>query len=513
MPHEPGINEPSRLPFYVLILLLLIIGVALSVIRNQDYGVPWTPSESRQVWDIEARIEFTAVGGPVKVSFAVPNSQAGFTLVDNSASSAGYGLSYLNSRSSRRAQWSIRDARGAQTLYYKTQFLVDQYAQQKLSTAIPPLLQNLPTPTFGPAHKGAVAALSEQALKRSADNVTFTRELIKQLNDLDNQNAALMLNDFSKVEALTKLLAYAKIHSKTVGVIELEDGRRRQSIIPMIEVWEGDAWHLFNPESNEQNALNNVLVWDDSNVSLLDVIGGKNSKVSYSMIAQDITPISATKKKAAADSLLNFSIHSLPLEEQAMFKTIMLIPIGALIVVFIRILIGLKTSGTFMPVLIAVAFVQTQLLPGIIGFLLIVGTGLVIRGYLSKLNLLLVARISAVIIAVILIISVFTIVSFNMGLTQGLTITFFPMIILSWTIERMSILWEEEGAKEVLLQGGGSLFAAVLIYLAMTNPSIQHITFNFIGSQFIVLAAILLMGNYTGYRLLELKRFKSLAEG
>jgi len=202
----------------------------------------------------------------------------------------------------------------------------------------------------------------------------------------------------------------------------------------------------------------------------------------------------------------------LPLEEQAMFKTIMLIPIGALIVVFLRVLIGLKTSGTFMPVLIAVAFVQTQLLPGIIGFLLIVGTGLVIRGYLSKLNLLLVSRISAVIISVILIISVFTIVSFNIGLTQGLTITFFPMIILSWTIERMSILWEEEGAKEVFMQGGGSLFTAVLIYLAMTNPYVQHATFNFIGSQFIVLAAILLLGNYTGYRLLELKRFKSLAE-
>lgn len=106
-----------------------------------------------------------------------------------------------------------------------------------------------------------------------------------------------------------------------------------------------------------------------------------------------------------------------------------------------------------MPVLIAVAFVQTQLLPGIIGFLLIVGTGLIIRGYLSKLNLLLVSRISAVIITVILIISIFTIVSFNIGLTQGLTITFFPMIILSWTIERMSILWEEEGAKEVFMQG------------------------------------------------------------
>lgn len=139
-----------------------------------------------------------------------------------------------------------------------------------------------------------------------------------------------------------------------------------------------------------------------------------------------------------------------------MFKTIMLIPIGALIVVFLRVIVGLKTSGTFMPVLIAVAFVQTQLLTGIVGFLLIVGTGLVIRGYLSKLNLLLVARISAVIITVILIISIFTIVSFNIGLNEGLTITFFPMIILSWTIERMSILWEEEGGKEVFIQGGGS---------------------------------------------------------
>lgn len=195
-----------------------------------------------------------------------------------------------------------------------------------------------------------------------------------------------------------------------------------------------------------------------------------------------------------------------------MFKTIMLIPIGALMVVFLRVIIGLKTSGTFMPVLIAVAFVQTQLVTGIVGFLLIVGTGLVIRSYLSKLNLLLVARISAVIIAVIMIISVFTIVAFKIGLTAGLSITFFPMIILSWTVERMSILWEEEGWKEVATQGGGSLLTAVLIYIAMTNPFVQHLTFNFIGIQLIILALILMLGNYTGYRLSELRRFKPLAE-
>jgi flagellar biosynthesis protein FliQ len=63
-----------------------------------------------------------------------------------------------------------------------------------------------------------------------------------------------------------------------------------------------------------------------------------------------------------------------------------------------------------------------------------------------------------------------------------------------------------------LMQGGGSLVTAVLIYLAMTNSYVQHVTFNFIGTQFIILAVILILGNYTGYRLLELKRFKALAE-
>jgi len=189
----------------------------------------------------------------------------------------------------------------------------------------------------------------------------------------------------------------------------------------------------------------------------------------------------------------------------------LLIPIGVLMVVFLRVMIGIKTSGTFMPVLIALAFIQTSLLTGLIGFLLIVSCGLVIRSYLSHLNLLLISRISAVIIVVIGIIGVFTLLSYKFGLSEGLTITFFPMIILAWTIERMSILWEEEGPREVMLQGGGSLMVATLAYLAMSASWVQHWVFNFLGIHLVILALVLLMGQYTGYRLLELKRFKSLA--
>ncbi|BCL69182.1 gonadoliberin III [Vibrio nigripulchritudo] len=499
----------SKVPFYLAVALLIVAGIALSILRHTDYGVPWTPGETRQVWDVEARVEFTANGDAVKASLAAPATQSGFTLINESTSSPGYGVAYVSTESGRRAEWSIRSATGPQIIYYKAQFLVDEQANVAV---IPPSDDPIEKPIFDGPQDAAAQSLLQQATDRSADNVTLARELIKQLNDGDNQNAALLLNTEDKVNTTSKLLSYAAIPNKVVGVIQLEDGRRRQNIVPMIEVWDGENWELFDTHSGVQGKQKNWLVWDDSNISLLDVIGGKNSQVLFSMIAQEVTPQQATSKKVEADSLLNFSIHSLPIAEQSMFKTIMLIPIGALIVVFLRVIVGLKTSGTFMPVLIAVAFVQTQLLTGIVGFLLIVGTGLVIRGYLSKLNLLLVARISAVIITVILIISIFTIVSFNIGLNEGLTITFFPMIILSWTIERMSILWEEEGGKEVFIQGGGSLLTAVLVYLAMTNPFVQHLTFNFIGLQLIVLALILLLGTYTGYRLTELRRFKPLAE-
>ena len=84
------------------------------------------------------------------------------------------------------------------------------------------------------------------------------------------------------------------------------------------------------------------------------------------------------------------------------------------------------------------------------------------------------------------------------------------MIILAWTIERMSILWEEEGPKEVLIQGGGSLFVAVLAYLLMTQPLIQHLAFNFPELHLCLLALILLVGRYTGYRLTELSRFTGM---
>ena len=497
----------SRLSFYLIVSLLMVSGIALSLYRHLHFEVPWTLGEERQVWEVEALVTFNALGGPAIVDLALPSDQEGFRLLSQNTASPGYGLSFLEEKGARRAQWSIREAAGEQRLYYSAQFLVTPGSSSPVLEA--PALRDI---VWERPYDTAAAQVIERAWRRSADSFTFARELIRDFGEnRQDENARLLLTPFDRSPLLVRLLNQAGVPAREVHGLLLEDGRRRQSLTSWVQVFDGERWELFNPNSGQQGRPDNLLLWEAAGQAVLEVEGGSNSRVSFSMLSHS-QPATSLRNQHADDTLLNFSIHSLPLEEQALFQTILLIPIGALVVVFLRILVGIKTSGTFMPVLIALAFIQTSLLTGLIGFLLVVAVGLVIRSYLSYLNLLLVARVSAVIITVIAIISVFSVLSYRFGLNAGLTITFFPMIILSWTIERMSILWEEEGPTEVLIQGGGSLLTAVLAYLAMNNPWVRHITFNFLGVQLILMSLILLVGNYTGYRLLELRRFKPVTE-
>jgi len=111
---------------------------------------------------------------------------------------------------------------------------------------------------------------------------------------------------------------------------------------------------------------------------------------------------------------------------------------------------------------------------------------------------------------VIIIFIAISVISIKMDFQQGLRVTFFPMIIISWTIERMSVLWEEEGPRDVFVQGGGSLFTASIIYLLMTNRFLEHLVFSFPELLLVLLAVILIIGSYSGYRLSELRRFEPM---
>jgi hypothetical protein len=164
-----------------------------------------------------------------------------------------------------------------------------------------------------------------------------------------------------------------------------------------------------------------------------------------------------------------------------------------------------------MPVLIALSFRETQLLWGVILFTLLVALGLSIRFLLDRLRLLLVPRLGAVLIVVVVLMLIISVVSHKLGLETGLSVALFPMVIIVMTIERMSVVWEERGAGDAIKAGLGSLLVAAIAYLAMGMDWLEHLIFAFPELLLLILAAVLLLGRYTGYRLTELRRFRPIA--
>ncbi|MGO1750307.1 MAG: inactive transglutaminase family protein [Marinobacter sp.] len=497
-------NSPSRLPFYIAVFLLIAAGISLATWRHVELGIPWLTGEQRPVWMVEARVDFDGSNEPVVASLNVPERPPGFRILTEQAASPGFGFTIINSAGSRRAEWTKREAVGPQTLYFKAQFIPDP-AAEPTPPAQKPQTQRL---FWEEPQATAVREILAQAEARSSTPESMTRELIRLMQpDTRVQNTTLLFSEDNYLPLLVNMLNHSGIPARTADGLKLEDARRRQQLTPFLQIYNGDQWLTLNPKTAAQGVPENVLLWRQGSESMLDVVGGGNSQVSFSMLRQTIPALQLSAMQADGNGLGFLSFYELPIEEQSMFRMLLLLPLGALVVAFMRIVIGIRTSGTFMPVLIAVAFVQTTLIPGLVAFLSVVSIGLLMRGYLSSLNLLLVSRISALIILVIFITAGLSIFGYQMGFNTGMTVTFFPMVIIAWTIERMSILWEEESGQEVLIQGSGSLFVAICAYLLMSAPLAGHLTFNFPELHFAVLGLILLMGQYTGYKLTELKRF------
>ncbi|MDE0836871.1 MAG: gonadoliberin III-like protein, partial [Akkermansiaceae bacterium] len=161
--------------------------------------------------------------------------------------------------------------------------------------------------------------------------------------------------------------------------------------------------------------------------------------------------------------------------------------------------------------LLALALLEINPVQGIIMFSILVGAGLWFRFLLSRMNLLVVPRVAACVVIVTLLMMLMGVISFQLGFSVGIKITLFPMIIIAWTLERMSLIWEEEGKRSAFSQVFGSIVVAVCAYYFMKVSQIQYWAYYFPELLLVLLAVILLIGRYTGYRLSELIRFKTFS--
>lgn len=499
---------------------ILAICLGLSVLfagyatyyKVKHWGFGLKPREGTEVWTVDAHISFKPTGEPIEVALSTPRLGAEYKILSEDVVAKGYTVE--KDEKNHRLLMKTGPKKNKQSLYYRIMLYDNEDVIGKVRDYTKPKIKK---PTFeNEQQKGMfdnIWALADS----TKDDDTAAGRIIKLLNAevLEPEvDSFLPVKRSQRViaEKIIDLLAYKGVAARIVRGVKITEKKREAPADLMLEVYENGKWMIYNITTGVSGLPKNFVVFQRGGVSLFDVIGGRGSEIRFSVIQSAVSSFKMAGRRAKYENsrLFDFTIYNLPTLEQNTLKWLMIFPLGILLVVLLRNVVGIPTMGTFTPMLVAMSLVRTGFWAGFICFALIIAFGLLIRTLLTRLNLLLVPRISAVVIFVILIMQFLTIFGYQYNFKVAASAVFFPIIITAWIIERACITWEEEGARNATKQIINTSLVAVLTYFVISNSYIRHIMFAFNEWNLVILIIVMQLGTYTGYRLVELKRFAPL---
>lgn len=497
--------------FLTLGLLLACIFAGYSIYYKITYwGFNFTPKQTTDVWTVEEHVSFMPNGQNIRVSLARPLSTAGFKLLDEDIVAPNYDVK----KTAERVEITSKAKHKLQDIYYRV-LLYDNVESKGKTTAEKP--EDPQVPVMDEQTAILANQLLEMSDQKEGDNVQKIIALFNQNPPDETVQAFVPAPRTAKATALAMidLLALKNVPARMIRGIKLAEGKKTLLPDVMIEAYIDGVWKVYNIENGKKGVPSDFIIFQRGKQSLVDVEGGTDSVTKFSVmksIRSSFKMAGHRAKLSQSQGWFDYSIYNLPLKEQNTLKWLMIFPLAILMVVIMRNVVGIQTMGTFTPMLIAMSLVRTGFWSGLICFSVILGIGLLIRAGLSKLNLLLVPRISAVVIFVILIMQILAVIGYEWKWDIASSALFFPIIIMAWIIERASITWEEDGAANATREIVYSVIVAIATYFVIVNEYIRHIMFAFNELNLVILFIVMLLGTYTGYRLTELTRFAPLAK-
>jgi hypothetical protein len=202
------------------------------------------------------------------------------------------------------------------------------------------------------------------------------------------------------------------------------------------------------------------------------------------------------------------SLYALPPAERRLVEVLLLLPLAALVICVFRNVIGLSSFGTFAPALVGLAFRELRSLPGILVFVSVLLVGWLMRRVLDQYHLLQVPRIALMLTLIMLVLIGIVVGANHYGAYVTTYISLFPLVILTGMVERFWTLETEDSAAASF----GTLFSTMLISTVIAlilslNAVVQQL-FRYPETLGLIMAGQLLIGRYTGFRFMELLRFR-----
>jgi len=200
---------------------------------------------------------------------------------------------------------------------------------------------------------------------------------------------------------------------------------------------------------------------------------------------------------------------------------ILILPIIVMVIAFFRQVIGIKAFGIYTPALMIFAFLAIELESdmafggikyGIPIFLSVLVIGTFVRMFLKQFRLLYLPRV-AIVISIVALSTLLLLAFGGMFQRTGLAgVSIFPILIMITLVEKFVAVQIEKGDKTAILLSLETLMITLVGYFLARWETLIIAVQQYPWIVLIAIAVDILLGKWTGLRVMEYIRFKEVAK-
>jgi len=305
-----------------------------------------------------------------------------------------------------------------------------------------------------------------------------------------------------KVRLLTTLARAVKIPARIVMGLILEEENDMQPHYWM-EININDKWLSYDPsEGYVSEVPPNFLPIRKNGDSFLILPEPIQLKQKYLEVTQRDTTIDFTNlgEKRFVDIL---DLNRLSLSTRLTLALLLLLPLGALITVLIRQVIGPNVYGTFTPTFLALSLIHVGWKSASIILCIVTLIGIVGRFFTTKFELNRVSRLTIVfiLVAISMIFSVSLMVHY--GLAPDGSIVLLPIVILTFMIDQIYRLADSDGVKIAMIRLLWTFIVAAIVATVLQMNLVGLWIVSYPEVHLITAAFVIMISLYKGQKWMQ----------
>lgn len=189
---------------------------------------------------------------------------------------------------------------------------------------------------------------------------------------------------------------------------------------------------------------------------------------------------------------------------------ILLLPMLATIIAFIRHVIGLPSIGMLVPVALSITLLSTGITAGLILLATIIFSSTVARILLKKVRIMQLPKMALSMFIVSIFLFLVLTVSAMAGILVVKQLSIFPVLLLILLSEQIISVQQERSVQEMIIITMVTFGIGILGFLILSSITLRNTILLYPEFILILIPLNILIGRYFGLRLMEYFRFSSI---